>query len=136
MASSAHQHLKLTPQGKVVIVAPTPTAEDAAGEGGEAVATFSNYIAPPWAKIAVNTKMNTNANIETINGGGEEYTLKKKESDPEIQVIQTHTPTKNTNTNEVIILDDSDEDEDEDDNHKCGEEEKKEDTSIAHKNET
>ena len=28
---------------------PLPPAEDEAGEGGEAVATFSNYVPPAWA---------------------------------------------------------------------------------------
>ena len=32
-------------------------AEDAAGEGGEAVATFSNYKAPLWARRAVAVPM-------------------------------------------------------------------------------
>ena len=76
-----------------------PPAEDAAGEGGEAVATFSNYNAPAWARRAA-TPPSPTGNASTAKPT-------PTTSTPVVLVL----PLKKVPDEGVIVIDSDDEDE-------------------------
>lgn len=83
---------------------PLPPAEDEAGEGGEAVATFSNYVPPAWAtnlQFAVSAPSDTSAHEKNTDSKDDVIAI-DCDSDDEIEIVE-EVKIKTTNTDDANI---------------------------------